>query len=408
MRKSTILLLALFLLLFAGISHAQEVVWSAYVYNNTLKELTRVSIDGTQQTYSLGLPEGAFVSSYDMSFNADGSQVAYCVIDYPPNASLGHATLYLRDIAGETNLLAMDLGDVTACTMGREALSGNLVTVGMMNYYPDDPNADTSEPVWQLLVVDVTTGVVVNQLNEGAFVPNMGEAGLLPAFPRVLRFDGTRVIFIFLPFATEGLAEYVAHSWDLSSGAIEQLPYWGQNGFDWLEATGEMTWTDIDPTLAAGTPMGIGASYNVVMLANGVDEPRIILYDGAWISQDTEFILDGQQLAVAQSSSFDPNNPETPAVLRWIAIDRSGNIFELYRGAYYSNVVAAPGGYAIMVQDLPGGDFTQGRFTFTYYLNDVPTLLWEGSSSDGSYWEIAWTAPTPAAESLQPFLTAVP
>src|SRR5690349_17399991 len=62
--------------------------WFAYIYNPQRDEMMKVSADGTQATYNFGFEPNNYVSSYAMSFNEDGSRVAYCQVIYPQESPI--------------------------------------------------------------------------------------------------------------------------------------------------------------------------------------------------------------------------------------------------------------------------------------------------------------------------------
>src|SRR5690242_14713267 len=146
--------------------------WGVYLFNSNSGELVRLNGDGTQAVSGLGLEQGAYVGSYDMAFTRDGSRLAFCATTYPQTTDattpvLPTARFYLRDMAAQNYLLNLDLGNAVGCRTGRAAFNADetQVAVSRINYWPGDPAADTSKPVWQMLVLDIAGGMTVKELN---------------------------------------------------------------------------------------------------------------------------------------------------------------------------------------------------------------------------------------------------
>jgi hypothetical protein len=384
--------------------------WAAYLQNPQRGELLRVTADGTITSYSLGLPQDAYVSSFDMSFNADGSRVAFCQLTYQPESPIATAILYVRDIAAQTNLLTLDLGasDGKTCSLGRRAYSSSQVVVGMMNYTPFSANPDTSQPMWQINIFDVTTGETVSEINASANPIEVDDAfGGAPTLPLIQLFDGSKVIFSFVPFGGDGVFSAPSFEWDIASGTVQPIPHWGKMGMDVLD-TGELVYPDNDPNLPVGTPMGPMGSFNVLRLVEG-SQTRTIYHTADWLIGEARFINHGRQLALWLLPSFNPDAPESNAVgTRWIALDRAGGVTELLTTPYYANLMPAPNGYAALTQNYTEGDFQRANFTLTLTSDGITSTLWQSGETGDATWELAWVTPTTVATDLAAFPTFTP
>lgn len=385
--------------------------WSAYMYSGRRGELVHVLADGTQTAYSLGVGESNYVGSYDMSISADGTRAAFCQTTYQPETAISTAKLFVRDIAAQTNIVALDLGmgEGTTCAMGRRAFVGNLVAVAVMNYTTFSQNPDTSVPRWKVLLIDATTGETVNEINADENPLTIAERfnPEMMTLPIILRFTGTEVFFTFVPYG-DGASETPAFVWHLDNDAVDPIDYWGRLGFD-ISDSGEMVYPDNDPSLPAGTPMGPTGTYNVLRIVDG-GEPRTIYHVPDWLIGSARFINHGQQIAMMLFPSFDPSASEgTPmGAIRWIALDRAGNVTELFETPYYGEVMPAPDGYIALMQQYEDSDFQRGSYTLMQFANGDSRVLWDSGVSGDVTWELVWSAPTTMAEGLAAFPTFTP
>lgn len=389
---------------------AQDTPWFVYVYNG--RDLVRVSLDGTTESYNVGLGENVFVGGRDMAFNADGSRAAFCAASYPPavegqESQPPSTHVILRDIVGQTNLFDVDLGAAIACRTGQNALSpdGGLLAVGIINYMFPDEATDPNQPAWQLLVLDTATGSVAYELNDqsAAAVNIFGASNGGPTMPYLQSVDASSVIFAPIPWFTEGFID-AAYRWHLDTGVIDAAPgeQWEQFNVDRLPATGETAWVAADPNLPALQPMGPVPAFNVVRVADSSGQVTTIYHNGQANPFDARFINNGQQVAVMVQPPFDESNP---VEYRWIAIDRTGNVTDLFTAVSFTYLEGAPNGYVYLVWDSPNQDPNNATYRLIYTANGQTAELWSmaGSSDQFGAWELAWAAPMPAAEGLQPF-----
>jgi hypothetical protein len=409
-RKYVLLTLAMLLTLTMGLVPAlAQANGSVYLYNGTTKELLRINPDGSQASFSLGLDENTFVSSYDMAFSADGGRVAFCAVTYPPSPdpnvpAAPTAHLYLRDIAGGANVLDADMGSAIGCRTGRAAFNedGTLLAVSRINYYPGDPAADISRPTWELLVFDLGLNQVVTQLNsnsvEVANYESLAKGGILPY---VQSFSGRQIIFAEVPYGVGGGAEWNAYLWDTTAGVVTPVERWGNFTLDALP-NGEMVWVTLDPNLPAGTPAGMMPANNVVQATDASGAVNTIYHSPDWTILDAGFINGGQQVAIQLLSPFNSDTPDAPLTLKWIALDRSGQIVDLVESNGNPSVMNAPGGFVALNQTITDPATGASQYSLTYSTNGQATELWSGQSDMGA-WELAWATPGAPTEGLQPF-----
>lgn len=399
-------LAAALLVLSAAPSLAQP-GWFAYLYNSLTGDLVRVSADGAQQVYNLGISPNTYVSGYDMAFTPDGSRAAFCGFEVAPGAFLGTATLYVRDIAAGVNLLALNLGSAIGCRVTPEAFNADQtqVAVGVVRYYPGDPQAPTNIPAWGLYVIDVASAYILAELNaDSPAVVAAGIASEVAVMPEVRRFDGSAVLFLEVPWGIGGGAAYPAWVWQTDTGALNPEPtgIWGKASLRWLPAVDELVWLDADPSLLAAEQGGPMPPFNVVMVARP-EQAGMLLHSPDRTPVDMAYIDGGARLAVLFMLPYDPASPGVHAS-QWIALDRAGSQTPLQAAAQYSTIADAPGGYALfeLVYDMAAG---QPSATLTLYSGGSGRLLW-ASSEQG--WELAWAAPVAASGPLPPFPVTAP
>ncbi len=381
--------------------------WFGYLYNWQAHQFVRVDAAGSATTYELGLSDQAFFSSRDIAFSADGARVAFCAVDYAANTP--RATLYLRDIAAQTNLLQLDLGSSIGCQVTPAAFNQNetQLAVGLVNYFgAEDPNADLSRPIWQLRVLDLTTSNFVQELN--AQSPAVSGSDMLPEtaiMPMVRSFSNDTIIFAEVPYGIGGTPTVSAFSWQMSSGTLAVVPEgpWGHLSADWLHATGEVAWVAHNDTLPAAEPNGPLGFANVVILGDSSGQERMIYHTAEWTIIDVRFIEGGQRLAILLFPQLTPGTEPGAEPTRWIALDRSGNVSDLQVNTEFGGgLMAAPEGYLYLSANIVEENPDASQFTLEWYRGSQRQQLW---SAQGQAWELVYSAATTTVPNLPPFPT---
>jgi len=381
---------------------------AAYLYSPQRDQLLRVAADGSQTSSSFGVETENYLSSFAMSFSDDGRRVAYCQMTYQPESTEASAMLYVREIATQTTLVSYDLGSSSGkmCMVGRRALAGNQVAVAVVNSSPFEANPDPSLPMWQVFIIDATSGALVNQIDALSYPTLLDEQQVASGFalPLIQSFTGDEVIFAFTPFGGDGVFDLPSFVWRLESGEVSALDYWGKSGFDAL-AAGEIAYPDFDPALPAGETMGPMGRFNVLRIVDG-GEPRTIYHASDWLIAQTLFVNNGQQLALLLYPTMVTMPTDQSAPLsRWIALDRAGNITELNTSVYPPQVMAATDGLVMMTQDYEGNNFQRRSYSLIRVTNGVSTTLWQETIEGDVSWELAWVTPMEIASDLPPFPT---
>jgi hypothetical protein len=404
-----VMLLSLFMV--AAAPTLAQSNWFVYLYNGNTKDLVRINPDGSQIPYNLGLDSTTFVSSFDMTFTQDGNRVAFCAVTYPAvmdasTPAQPFAKLYLRDIPAGANTLDMAMGNAIGCRTGRDAFNpdANQLAVSKINYYPGAPDADTSQPTWELLILNTADGSVVRELNASSpavqSFESLAKGGVLPY---VQYFENNQIIFAEVPYGIGGGAEWNAYLWDLNADTIQPIDRWGNFSLDTLP-TGELIWVTSDLNLPAGQPGGPVPANNVVKVADKSGSDFTIYHSPDWVILDTKFIDDGARAAVQLLSPFDPNATNQLQTLRWIALDRAGGTTDLVSSNGSPTIMAAPGGFVLLNQQIIDQTTGTSDFTLTYSANGQTNNLWSASVDPAvGYWELAWATPATAAQGLSPF-----
>lgn len=375
--------------------------WYTLLYNTSHGEILRVNADGSTETYDLGLPEGVYVSGFDLALAPDGKTLAFCATTkVDPNTSEQQYGLFVRDLVAGQNLLMLDLGSAIGCRTGKYAFSpdGTQVAVSIIPSFPD-PSRQTINAEWRLAVIDLASGTIVYELtHESPAVTTIGLAqvqGIL--MPDVRGYTTGGLYFAMLHWFTEGLDENPAYAWNFSDQSLVEAPMYGYlTRANQQTANGEeVVYLTYDADQPAAEPGGPMPYRNVVRYAVAGNEFATIYQDSANVLLDAEFINDGNALAIMLLPGFDPNLPmETGQPTSWITLARDGSIAEIVPpGAGYRVLSAAPGGYLLLSQAI-NADFTQQTFTLDYTSNGQTRTMWTVSEPmEAGVWELFWTSP---------------
>lgn len=376
-------------------------VWSALVYSTSLHQLVRVGVDGELASYDLEFGADGVLQGRHIVVWPDGQQIAYCVVY---NNGVDAATLYVRDLASGAVLAETAFADAADCRVTQPSLSadGERLAVALFNYFPGQPDADTRVPPWQLAVVEVDSGDVVQVLDGDDAVAQTDIDADSAIIPEARAFAGETVTWFAIPYAVGASNSYAVYDWHLDSGALTPVEGPGIYDVASLPETGEQVYATQDETLPFAVPEGPIPANNVVMVDDGDAAPYIINHNPTWITIDTAFIDNGQQVALVQVPAAD--QPQTTAFsvsIRAIALDRQGETDDLLSNNGALTVLGAPSGY-IALMGPPSPD---GPYRLLYGMGGQTTTLWQAT---GQSWELVWAAPTPTAPGLSPFTRWTP
>lgn len=379
--------------------------WYAFLFNGITRQFVRVDASGAAQTFDLGLGEDIFLGSRDIALASDGSRIAYCANSAQAGTPQGDTTLYVLDLNTQTRLVTLPLGANIGCRVTTDGFNADAsqVAVGVVKYFPGSTDMDTSGPVWRLVVVDVASGSIVNELN--AENPAAANARILVGtalLPEVRYFANNQIIFAEVPYAIGGAPDWNAFIWQVDAGTVQpdSALRWGKSGLSYLETTGELVWLANDPNRPAIDPGGPLPAFNTVRLADKSGTETTVYYTGDWLLVDTAFVNNGAGLAILQQSAFDPENPDQQQS-QWVVLGRDGSLTSLASGSGFSQVGASPNG-AVLFEFTFNADFTQQTSRLSLLTAGQQAVLWE-SNEPG--WEFAGTTDVPAAAVLPAFPT---
>jgi hypothetical protein len=386
---------------------AQEVSpWRVVLYNSATRELLAVGADESTTVYDLGLPDQVYISSFDMAFNADASQVAYCAQVVNADGSASNGIVTLRDLASATNVWQVDLGPTSGCQVSQWSADG-LLAVGLAHFVFGTPDpAAIQLPGWQLFLLDASSGARVASLDPSGVPAELldVEVGARVFMPRTRALTGSAATFWLIPWGTEAGTGLPAFIWDLVTGAITPAPDAGKSGYDALP-NGESIWLDIDPALPLGEPGGPLPQANVVRLRESGGEPRTIYAtDAQWVLYGTRFVNGGQQVAVSMFAAFDPASQEMGQASRLVLVSRNGTSAVVGEYTSFMSAAAIPGGVAVLWAEDTGGTAPPNIYLDAFVGDTVSTLWQLVSDNMGVSWEIARTPAVVPAEGLVPFV----
>ncbi len=361
--------------------------WFAYVVHvlgdSRPEALIRIDEHGDTQTYTwpIRVETGIFVS-----FSPNGQLLAYC------EPSDEATQMVMWDIAAEQPLWSRNFGPTSVCGVFRWNFdpTGSLIAVGIGS---DNDHAGDG-PHWRIVVLDVTNGDIVSELNdqmESVIVLGLDVFGDVTLLPVVKRFAENQLIFTLDPSVIEG-NRLQAYSWTVDSETIQLVDYWG-NGSDFLPETGEMLIIETDGITVPGVPIPIGNSLSIVH-ADGVhtvfQQPNLAILSAF-------FVNDGQTILI---TVYEPESMTNQLVF----ISRDGEMQIRQVDEYIGFPIAAPGGFLITkhfyVADAPFAAQVE------FHRGDDVRILWQLQNDPNTEEEMAFvifSRPTPAAPDLPPF-----
>jgi hypothetical protein len=408
--KSMTLALLFVLMLAVAPALAQSEQWSVVLINTTTSDLLRVYADGTTETYDLDLPDYT-LNRLSMSVSADGNLFAYCQGDYTVQEKPTFA-VNIYDLRTRTLIVEYDLGAGLNCNLGPYAFSPDAtsLSLALLNYFNGDPNADTTRPIWEILNLDVATGTVLHRLNEQSpevqAVFNPVERWTL--MPYIQDVTANTVSFALVMWATDASPSQ-ALTWDFAANTVTAAPEWEDFGASTLVTPAGVTSASVglDDSLPAGEAGGPIPSTNRVQVTEPGADPVTVYINTEDLPVTTEFINNGNSLAIQVLQGFDMTQPDVMQGNYWLALNRDGSLTTLTEPITNFNVLtAAPDGFVLLVaiSDL-ATNIT--HFQLDYTTDGTTTNLWNNAGDTSNhFWEIAWVTPSTISEDLPPFTPA--
>lgn len=381
-------------------------MWHFYVLNNATKQLVRVYLDGTSETFNLPMNPDEYINVYNTAVSPVQSRMAFCSSASGDGVNIPPSTLYIYDVGSPSMTLALPVGNPMACAAASFDSTGQFLALGIANYYEGDPAADTSKPSWQFLILDANTGATVAELNTNSpqvqGLEFMQFGGILPIVPY---FEGDNLVFQAMPFGVGGpMTSISAYNWRFLEGTLTPVPVWGSM----IQATlgPELVYSTLDPSLPALEQFDMTPPLNAVFSAEKDGSSRLLYTDPDEFITDLEYVQGGGALAIqltSGSSQGDYNN-------RWVLLDRSGAVSDMVLTglSMFPQIRNAEGGY--LVFDSAYDEATGNTNYNASAISPGGMLnLWSASTpADQSqgYWELLWAVPAYFPEGAPTFPTA--
>jgi hypothetical protein len=371
------LLLCFLLLLIAAPTAAEgDAAWSAWIYS-AADTYTRVYSDGRTHTITLNLPDG--YKAHAIRPSNDGDLLAFCAWD----SDQVHALIYDTNTEG----IRYDywLGSPDGCLTILDESNTRMAIV--LSY-------DSTQPLdfpWRMVVVDSRNSEVTTQISSTDHEAG-GRSWVIG--PNLETFEGDTVTFTAASNVGDGPSTETYH-WSLSRNVIEEVrtpvPYY----IDYLPATDEYLWWSVDDALPYEQFEGMGIPFNVVQAFGSDGIPINIFHSPYKFIWETEFIDDGQKIAIAISG--EPTS-------HWVYIDREGRqarmpydvpVYPSYTKTWGTSdgfvfVRATSDNYHRLIHYRFQGDQLERR------------VLWWAPILDNFYARLIWVTPMQGAADLAP------
>lgn len=409
-KRSSIGLVVMIALLAAVGGPAQAgAMWSTWLYNSETYQIVRVYLDGTTEMVELSLPEGAIIRGQP-AFTSGGNWVAYC--QQQPNlkntAALVVETLYDDAMAAGLDVtfpIEIDLGAVVGCDVTPMAFNtsrDDQIAISVVYRFPDDSPANPlTDPVWELLIVDLRSQSIVERLNPGspAIMPMSSIDPNLAFLPRVQAFEGDTVTFVLEPFASGGWSTAPTYAWQVGDQQLAPVGDAGLPGHDQIALTDdtgmimstEHVWRasdpDLPPTMQPDPQFG---PFNLLMYAVDGGDAYPILYQPGNLSEP-HFVNDGRHIAV--QAIIDEE-------VHWFALVRTGQLIDLPLDEDVPLLTAAPGGYVALEIDPPEFGIRLLYHQFSDDTTVTGSVIWQNTFPG---WNMVWTQPLSGKAGQTPF-----
>ncbi|MCI0708654.1 MAG: hypothetical protein L0154_00685 [Chloroflexi bacterium] len=303
--------------------------WSFYVLNQQDNALLRIYEDGEIEELDLGLEEGQIVATR-VAVYPNENLTAFCSV-IPNGADVPVTTFHVRDLTANVDRINILL-ESGECNVSPHSFStnGSSVAYGTLQGIGE----------WKLTILDTASGEVLHELtalpvDEDHYV-----------MPDPLVFPGNTITFAMVMWGTERGPNSPAFVWNLETGDVEQDDAFGYFKVDYLSATRELAWVDLDEDRPAAQPGGPIPTSNVVRVRD--EAVTDVYYNEEEVITGVRFIDNGQALAINLLSPFDMDNPGEQTT-RWVRLDREGNVSEIASNqGGFVDVLPFRNGYAVL------------------------------------------------------------
>ena len=331
---------------------AQAEDWQVYLHNGIDNTLIRVSANGESDVVDFGFGDNTFVGAGDFAFSSDGTLAAVCANQPPTSENMVQMWQFiLRDLVSGTNLIDMQLDDIAGCRMGAFSPDDSTIAVGILNYIAFDETADTSGPEWEIRLYDLNGGIANSITANEAPPAVLSNLANFPIIPTVTQFDDNGLVAIGYPGVGMGIGGALpVFGWSFADNSITEVPtYFGNLNGDFLPATGETVFAELDDSLPAGEPMGPVFVANTVRVADANGDITTIYENTVDVILNATFINDGQAVLVQLLEPFNMDEPTEISTSRFVIIGRDGVVSEIDQHFLsFAQGVAVPGGWILV------------------------------------------------------------
>lgn len=354
------------------ISHAQEDIWQAWLYEETEGRMIRVNSEqAVLDNFILPKPAGfeAYNYPYNVAVSPNGTRVAYVLTSVDEARVLVVYHLVNKNIVTQYDLAAPQVGAYSGVSLSYiaqpEVFSADGRFLAFSYFYSEN---------WALMVFDFE--------NNGALIQSLtSDAVNLPTYqgvtiaPVPVFFDFNTVHVVFAPLGGDGYYTLDSFEWDYLSNTFTQTNIFRGLAYDIEPRTGEIIFPYLDINFPDRTAeiIGIGVHQNTVQVFSPsiFDAPFPFYSDQNNVINDAHFIQNGERVLMSLYPVVGEGNNQV-----YLVTDRSGAIQGIlpHQGVFVSNVFNVRDGVVFNMTTSEAAtyfSFMQGMDTSTVIFVDT-------------------------------------
>ncbi len=354
------------------ISHAQDDIWRAWLYEETEGRMTLINSE-QQVLDNLILPKPAgfeaYIYPYNVAVSRNGDRVAYVLSSLDESRVLVVYHLVNKNILMQYTIAAPTLGTYTGTSLSYIAQPEIFSADGRFLAFSYFFNEN-----WALLVFDLdTNGSLVQSLTYN--MVNLPTYQNVMVAPVPVFFDFNTVHVVFAPVGGDGFYTLDSFEWDYLFNTFTQTNIFRGLTYDIEPRTGEVIFPYLDPKFPDRTSeiIGMGVHQNTIQVYSPsmLDAPFPFYSDLNNIIADAHFIQNGERVLAATYPLASEGNNQV-----YVVTDRSGAIQGIlpFQGVFLSNVFGVRDGVVFNMhtsQAAPYFSFMQGMDTNTVIFVDT-------------------------------------
>jgi hypothetical protein len=382
------------------ISHAQNDVWRAWLYDDS--EGRMLLINSEQQVldnFILPKPSGfeSYSYPYFVSVAPTGDHVAYTLTGLDQSRVFVIYHLFNRNIVTQYTIGAPALGAYSGVSLdylGRPEMFSDDGRFFALSYFFNDS--------WALLLFDTLTGTLTQSLTSN-MVGLPTQSTMLTPVPVYVDFGTVNVVFA--PVASGGFFTLDHYRWDYVSNAFTQSNVFRGLTYDIEPRTGEVIYPYLDPQFPDRTDeiIGMGVHQNTIQVYSPsvLDAPFPFYSDADNVINRATFMQNGERVLVDTYPLASEGNNGV-----YVVANRSGTMQGVlpYQGVSLSNAFGVRDGVVFniaTVQLAPYMPFVQGMDTYAVVFVDTVNypvgtntgvVLYLGD--EGKYPRLVWVRDT--------------